>query len=305
MVTASFRALLGGVFDYAGLFPPANLTLEPALKNHAEYVRSPDAWMLGAFVLPVAKFDEAAAHFGLFDAGNRLRVSALGARTETPPEFKRALQSAADAVRAFQVRHGAVASISQLEMALPTQAGVSVAEAGHALDGLEIPTFWEAPADDAERVIDVLAEHNRTAGAHVFGFKLRSGGVIASAFPSSIQVARALVAAVKAEVPIKFTAGLHHPVRCFHRSVQTKMHGFLNVFGAGMLAAEHGWNTQQVAAMLEDEDASAFRFDDPGFAWREWTVSTDRIARQRELVTSLGSCSFDEPREDLAQLDLF
>ena len=57
--------------------------------------------------------------------------------------------------------------------------------------------------------------------------------------------------------------------------------------------------------MLEDEDASAFRFDDNAFAWREWQIATERIRAQRELVTSLGSCSFDEPRQDLRELNLF
>jgi len=305
MASASLRALLKGAIDYAGLFPPANLALEPALQDFAEYVRSGDSWMLGAFVLPVQKFEEASGNLGKFDVVNRLRLSALGPKTETPAEFMSALNSSAAAIRSFETRYGASAGISQIEMALPAQAGVSVADAGDVLSGVKIPVFWEAPADDAERVIDFLANHKRDAMAPGFGFKLRTGGVIASAFPSAIQIARALVAAVKMEVPIKFTAGLHHPVRRFHPSVQAKMHGFLNVLGAGVLAAEHGWKTQQVAAMLEDEDASAFVFDDDAFAWRDWKIAVDRIAAQRALVTSLGSCSFDEPRDDLRELQLF
>lgn len=305
MPAASLRALLAGAIDYAGLFPPASLTLDAALQNHAESVRSVDAWMLGAFVLPVAKFEEASTNLARFDAVNRLRVAALGPKTETPAEFMVTLEKAAEAIRAFDARHSASARITQIEIALPTQAGVSAVDAARVLSELEAPVFWEAPADEAERVIDFLAEHKRATGSRVFGFKLRTGGVIASAFPSSIQIARALVAAVKARVPIKFTAGLHHPVRRFHSSVQTKMHGFLNVLGAGVLAAEHGWDAQQVAAMLEDEDANAFVFDENAFAWREWQIATDRITAQRELVTSLGSCSFDEPREDLHELNLF
>ena len=129
--------------------------------------------------------------------------------------------------------------------------------------------------------------------------------MIASAFPSSIQIARALVAAVTQKVPIKFTAGLHHPVRRFDQSVQTKMHGFLNVLGAGVLAAEHGWDVQQTARMLDDEDATAFTFDEAGFAWNEWKVATDRLTMHRKIVTSFGSCSFDEPRADLHALSLF
>ena len=41
------------------------------------------------------------------------------------------------------------------------------------------------------------------------------------------------------------------------------------------------------------------------FRWREWKISTAKITQRRQLVTSLGSCSFDEPRDDLRALGLF
>ena len=126
----------------------------------------------------------------------------------------------------------------------------------------------------------------------------------ADAFPNDEQIARALVAAAQHQVPIKFTAGLHHPVKKFHESVGTKMHGFLNVLGAGVLAAEHGWDESRTAEMLADENASSFAFDDASFRWRGWEISTPQIIARRRLVTSLGSCSFDEPREDLRALGL-
>ncbi|HET9801326.1 MAG TPA: hypothetical protein VFP82_06530, partial [Chthoniobacterales bacterium] len=59
MAAASLRALLTRSIDYAGMFPPCSLDLAPAVQNQAEYVRSPDSWMLSAFVLPIAKFSEA------------------------------------------------------------------------------------------------------------------------------------------------------------------------------------------------------------------------------------------------------
>ena len=56
MQNDALRALIARSIDYAGLFPPASLPLEEALRNHAAYVRDPDVWMLGTFVLPTAKF---------------------------------------------------------------------------------------------------------------------------------------------------------------------------------------------------------------------------------------------------------
>lgn len=301
--TASLRALLAGSVDYAGLFPPASLDLSPALANQAAYVRDPDVWMLGTFVLPVGKFEEASTHLAGFDVEHLLRISALGPRTENASEFHAALQALADAIRSFSLQHGAFTSISQIEMALPSQPGASVSETTEALLDLHIPTFWEAIPDEAERTLARLAEL-RAAGGPAFGFKLRTGGVVASAFPSSVQIARALVSAVEHRVPIKFTAGLHHPVRQFHSSVQAKMHGFLNVLGAGVLAAEHRWDFLQTAKMLEDENPDSFAFDDDRFSWTEWKIATDRISEHRKVVTSFGSCSFDEPRDDLRALGL-
>ena len=305
MAAASLRALLTRSIDYAGLFPPASLSLEPALKNHADYVRTADAWMLGAFILPIAQFGAAAAMLTQFDEKHPLAVSALGPKTNDADAFVAAVQGAAQTVHSFVQAHSGRATVTQLEMPLSADADARVlSEARERLDSL--PAFWEAPADAAERTMALLAEHNAsvTAGARPFGFKLRTGGVTADAFPSSAQIAAALVASAKHQVPLKFTAGLHHPIRLFHDSVQTKMHGFLNVIGAGVLAAEHGWDAQQTAEMLDDEDAGAFRFDDQRFSWRDAPITTEQIRARRELVTSLGSCSFDEPREDLRALKL-
>ena len=81
------------------------------------------------------------------------------------------------------------------------------------------------------------------------------------------------------------------------------MHGFLNVLGAAVLAAEHKWDTAQTIAMLEDERVSSFKFDDEFFAWCDWKIDLRRLRDRRRFVTTFGSCSFDEPREDLRALE--
>jgi len=86
--------------------------------------------------------------------------------------------------------------------------------------------------------------------------------------------------------------------------VKTKMHGFLNVLGAAVLAAEHRWDAKQAATMLEDENADSFSFCEDFFAWRQWKISIERLRYRRRFVASFGSCSFDEPREDLRALRL-
>ena len=302
---ASLRALLTGAVDYAGLFPPATLALGEALQNYADYLRSAEAWMLGAFVLPVEQFSAANEHLDLFNAEHPLRISALGRRTASVDDFSDALSGHARVIRDWQKQHAERVSIAQFEMPLPPGFDENGFVATRVLvDPLKLQTFWETPADEAERAIAALAAHDTSQATQPFGYKLRTGGVTADAFPDASKVARALVAAARSRVPIKFTAGLHHPLRTFRDEVKTKMHGFLNVLGAGVFAAENRWGENETRRMLEEENPRCFVFTDRSMMWRDDEIGTEHIAGARLLITSFGSCSFDEPREDLRALNL-
>jgi len=303
MAAASLRALLERSIDYAGMFPPSALELEPALAHQACYVRLEDSWMLNAFVLPVGQFDAVKQFLSQFDPTYPLSISALGPRTDNATAFRKALAEADAAIRSLAAHNVDLVSISQLEMFLPGDADSSLLNEARSIIG-NLPAFWEAPAERSEATIALLAEHNSSAGHATFGYKMRTGGVTADAFPTSAQIAPALVASATQQVPIKFTAGLHHPLRQYREEVQTKMHGFLNVLGAAVLAAEHRWDAAQTTAMLEDEEASSFQFGDEFFAWRNFKIELQRLRNRRRFVTTFGSCSFDEPREDLRALKL-
>ena len=303
MLPASLRILLARSIDYAGMFPPCSLGLEPALRNQAEYIRSDDVWMLNTFVLPVIQFDSAKQLLAQFDPLHPLRVSVLGPKTENASAFRDAFAETEAAIRSLAAHNVDLVSVNQLEMWLPQNVDLSVLNEARAILG-DLPAFWEAPAERAQETITLLAELNSDMDEPTFGFKLRTGGVTQEAFPTSAQIARALVVPATHQVPIKFTAGLHHPLRQYREEVQTRMHGFLNVLGAAILAAEHKWDEKQTAAMLEDETAKSFAFDDEFFAWREWKIDLERLKNRRKFVISFGSCSFDEPREDLRALGL-
>ena len=302
MPAASLRALLTQSIDYAGMFPPCSLELEPALKKQAHYVRSNDAWILNAFVLPVGQFGTAKQLLSQFDPHRPLRVAALGPKTENAATFREALEKTDADVRSFSAHNVDLVSVVQLEMFLPHDVELALLREARSVIG-NLPAFWEAPLERAEETIAMLADLNSDVDKPTFGFKLRTGGVTADAFPTSQEIARALVTPATHQVPIKFTAGLHHPIRQYRDEVQTKMHGFLNVLGAAALAAEHKWEAHQTATMLEDESPASFSFDDEFFAWREWKIDIKPLKNRRKFVTSFGSCSFDEPREDLRALN--
>lgn len=58
MLARSTEALLAGLIDYAGLFPPAALPMADAVRNYDAYRRGEHARMLGGFVVPAAQAAE-------------------------------------------------------------------------------------------------------------------------------------------------------------------------------------------------------------------------------------------------------
>lgn len=300
-VSASLRALLDQAIDYAGMFPPCALALEPALRNQANYVRSSEAWMLNGFVLPVEQFDAARQFLSKFDPHHPLRIAALGPKTTKADAFLDGLYNTETAISSFSRYDVDLVSISHFEMFLPEDVDSASLKAARSIVS-EVPVFLESPPERADQTIALIAGHNSHEEVATFGYKLRTGGVTPDAFPTSAQIASALVTAATRQLPIKFTAGLHHPIRQFRDEVKTKMHGFLNVLGAAVIAAEHQWDADQVAMMLEDEDSGSFSFTDDFFAWGDWKIDTERLQYRRKFVRSFGSCSFDEPRDDLRAL---
>ncbi|MHC5108580.1 MAG: hypothetical protein ACYTHJ_01725 [Planctomycetota bacterium] len=321
-LTVGLRALLGDILDYAGLFPPAKLPLNEAITNYARYQREPEAWMLARFICPASRLTELDPFFAdHFPEDRPLRLSVLGKPADDAEQFADHLKNSMESISAFHRQWGSRVSIEAFEVAVPA-AGLDEAayaawlpRLGDAWSGCSVgalPMFLECPAADSWReswkallggIAAWRADH--AAGTQAMGFKLRCGGLDASAFPSVAQVAFAIHQAARFEVPMKFTAGLHHPIRHHNDGVNTMMHGFLNVFSAGILARACQLGEPAIAAILEAEDAGSFVLTEHDLAYEDHRVSWDDVGRmRREAVTSFGSCSFDEPRDDLRELRL-
>src|SRR5712672_2874744 len=54
----SVEALLTGLVDYAGLFPPAGEDMRRALERYASYLDRPDRSALGRFIVPISRLKE-------------------------------------------------------------------------------------------------------------------------------------------------------------------------------------------------------------------------------------------------------
>jgi hypothetical protein len=144
-----------------------------------------------------------------------------------------------------------------------------------------------------------LIEH---LSVHGLRAKIRTGGLTTDAFPSSVDIARFMRKCAQWRVAFKATAGLHHPVRCVRPltyeadAPRGTMHGFVNVFMAAALLT-------RAEAILDDDDPQAFKFDEDTASWRGHAVLTSDLATLRDgFAISFGSCSFEEPINDLKEL---
>ena len=304
----AFRTFMLQILDYAGMYPPANLSLDEAFKNFVAYQSDPYAWMLSRFVIPAKRLKEISAF------NEKISFTTLGRGGKDMDEFLANVNLDIADIRTFCDSHQA-ATVDMYEVALPASsltdkfaANDIVTRAADALNKNGIMVFFEAPFVETGESWEVRAEKllralRKVKDKHV-GFKLRTGGVTADAFPSTAQVAWAMAQTREAGVPLKCTAGLHHPIRHFNQSVQTKMHGFLNVFGAGILTTASGISRAEIQAILEDENAENFAFDENGFSWNTLRVDNSEMKKARLFATSFGSCSFDEPKEDLQAIKL-
>src|SRR5260370_34289180 len=146
MPADSLRALLAHSIDYAGMFPPCSLGLESALKNQAEYVCTPDAWMLGAFVLSAEQFDATKQLLSQFDAQHPMRVAALGPKTASTDAFLEALDDAEAAIRSLSRHNVDLVSISHFEMSVPHDVGLASLTEARSILG-DLPVSCEVPPD--------------------------------------------------------------------------------------------------------------------------------------------------------------
>ena len=167
-----------------------------------------------------------------------------------------------------------------------------------------------------EEILPVVSMIAELEGA---GIKLRCGGIVKEAFPSVEQMAAMIQTCALIDIPMKCTAGLHHPIRHFAEEYDAYMHGFINTFGAGVFTSNfpNPENSQErfrmftlLSHLIGDQAADNFDFGDEGMIWKvgddrdsifEFDNDSIKNCRGKNMI-SYGSCSFQEPIDDLKQL---
>lgn len=286
--------LLSSIVDYAGLFPPAQLDMTTAARNYAAYRKSDHAWALGRFILPVSRLDEFehAVRTLLHEDEDPWLLSALpGADLESDTKY----------MLAFNAQHRGNVMIDTVEVKASNPEEIKTA-ARIIQDGFTL--YFEVPIDsDPRNLLETITQVGGRA-------KVRTGGVTEDAFPTSRDLARFLVICAELGLPFKATAGLHHPIRSVYRLTYKPggpsgmMFGFLNVFLAAAFVRQ-GMDEETAVAVLEETSPKAFLFKNNSVRWHTYLLSNEELLTARHsFARSFGSCSFEEPIQDLQAINL-
>jgi|SRR6185437_10450560 len=290
--SATVRTLLEDVVDYAGLFPPATLPLADAIQNYAAYQAGVNAWMLGRFVVPASRLPEVATLLpAVAKSYLPFRISAL-----VEKEFASDLEHVAK----FNREAGLYGRVDAIEMTPELHTRIeNVVSTGPR----GVTAYFELPLDAHLELLQTIARTRARA-------KARTGGVRPEAIPSASDLATFIANCADAGVAFKATAGLHHPIRCVRpltyepNAITGEMHGFLNVVMASAFAIA-GMPADEIGEVLGERQASSFVFTDSEAKWRGKSVPAAILRKTRErLFVSFGSCSFEEPVEELVSLGL-
>ncbi|HUQ46684.1 MAG TPA: hypothetical protein VM053_00415 [Gemmatimonadaceae bacterium] len=289
---SSARAFLGGIIDYAGMFPPARLGMDDAIREYARYREGSDNDLLGRFILPASRLGEFSSAAQSFVARkDPWKISAIvSAGSETD----------IDMISEFNAEQAGVV-VDAIEMPVHSASEIEWA-ASHF--GKSFSLFLEPPlVPDCTDLLEAISKAGVAA-------KIRTGGVVPGAIPSASAVLRFIENCATLALPFKATAGLHHAIRGRYPltydsdAPRGKMFGYLNVFlTAAFLRA--GLPASSLLDLLEEEDASSITFSDDGVRWRGNLADTSTLADTRKsLSVSFGSCSFTEPVDEAKQLHL-
>ncbi|CAN5370804.1 hypothetical protein BH11ARM1_BH11ARM1_02300 [soil metagenome] len=281
----SLEFLLEGVIDYAGLFPPAKL---PVAEAYAEYLSVHDHWIVNRFVCSTADLIHLRREIELNKPSVPLEIVAIGKASTDDATWEDALEHDAVAMTSFNEKLEGLASIEAYEIRIPSHE--NLVKCVRDLRGFEeAEVFVELPpTEDISQAVAALVDSDWLYA------KFRTG----PAKPSAESVAAFMHEAISFDLPLKLTAGLHHPFT-------TPEHfGFLNVLIAACLIYAEDLPRSQAARLLAEEDPKAFSFNTQELSWRGVSANIEAIRETRDLFVGFGSCSVSEPLDEMESLGL-
>lgn len=287
---SSLDILLHKLFDYAGMFPPAELSFSDALFESASFAQELERpWLVGSdSVLDVASLKKLTSE-ALGAAGFFRPVSVCILASEPAPETIRVIT---------ETRNCRISSIeTKVTPASLHETVASYAPLANRLGAL-LAIEPDLSQDSWRDVLDATVAHLSTQRFKV-ALKCRCSGPVGI---GPERLAAAIAAACDRRIAFKVTGGLHHPI--VEPSEHSFPMGFLNV-AAAVVMRRHCGNraTEDLLARLLVNDSIAPYSSGSELSFEEITLSSKEVhAARSQSHLSVGSCSLREPDSDLSRL---
>jgi hypothetical protein len=151
---SALQTLLAGLFDYAGLYPPANLSLQSAANNYLEYSRGEHAPALGRFIIHLDRLEE--FHSVVGDSLPNFKLSVI-ANEAADWALLAAHISAGFPIEAVEVKCGDADVVKRVAEQIP----------------LNLEAYFEVPMNASSE--DALAAIRAVGGGAKLPFKATAG----------------------------------------------------------------------------------------------------------------------------------
>jgi hypothetical protein len=295
VATEGLEVLVDGLFDYAGMFPPATLELDAALSEAARAPRLHRPHIMGADLVSslddLERLDEDRLRMAGF-GDTEVRAAVVGVQGD-------AIDDAVVAVARRNRDLAGVLSVVSLEVHGTTFPGAGLRTAAKALPRVQLYIEPRMPdhawARNAPAILRLLRQLQPETKV---GLKVRGSGADAV---KAQTLGWLLPQVIALGNPFKATAGLHHPIL---EARYGNALGFVGLAAALRLrqVLGEGMPMDALVRCLTEADPAAFSFDGE-LAWHGHAITVDQLRQaKKDLPFAVGSCSLREPDEDLARL---
>ena len=306
------------LLDYAGLFPPAKLTLQESLLNYSSYTKHIQKNWLGKFILPsnkIAECIEIMLDQKIFKSNNAfLKFSIILNSCEKFNDFNKIIDNDLKSIYQLKSTFNKHINIDSIEFFPPKEVfqpnNLSLFRNmlsfvnDKLLNAKEIKfKYIEIPfSENINEYIEFISEFNLRQKEIKFCIKLRTGGVTPQQIPSAFHIAQAIRLSAEKQIPIKATAGLHVPVPNDNPEVGSRLHGFFNIFSCLMLCYKKLLTISEMENILVNYSYSDFKFTEEGFTvGNKFLPNAEMTHLRNSFIKSFGTCSFLEPIEHLQE----
>ncbi len=285
-------------FDYAGMFPPAELSFDEMLAEAAGHATSlAHPWMIGTNLVLDSRSAKKLANHNLLALPFTSPITVSVLVTDE-------VSSAIEAAKALdQARSSVRFRVTSLETKItPATLAVVVKELGSYTErtGASIALEPDLSTSDWREVLqETLQALSKSPLTRQLALKCRCTG------PTGIgadKLAAALTLTADARIGFKVTGGLHHPIA--EPAIHAYPMGFLNLTCAVYLRRALGSAISEsvLAELLTNDSITYFSFTD-GVACAAGSISAQELETAVQLAPfSIGSCSIHEPDQDLVRL---